>query len=182
MKKKDEVPDELSEHAPFLQTFKKADDGFRLPDGYFDSVEDSVFRQLEAIGATRHAPAPKPRPSLWQVLQSLWQPRIALAFAGILTVALTAWWLFRPTTDGLQAPLTNQMVSVEDAASYLLENPMELEPEDLAVVFPEEQLPAIMLENGTSNSTEDGIRLAPEDLELLLRDMTDEELNNLHEL
>jgi hypothetical protein len=74
------------------------------------------------------------------------------------------------------------MVSVEDAASYLLENPMELEPEDLVVVFPEEQLPAIMLENGASNSTDQGIQLGPEDLELLLRDMTDEELNNLHEL
>ncbi|MBK9337747.1 MAG: hypothetical protein IPM98_14760 [Lewinellaceae bacterium] len=182
MKKKDELHDELNEHAPFLREFKKADDGFQVPDGYFESVEDSVFRQLEAIGATRHAPAPKHRPSLWQVLQSLWQPRIALAFAGVLAVAFSAWWLFRPATDGTTDSRTHLMVSAEDAESYLLENPMQLEPEDLAAAFPEGQLPAITLENGGSNTPGEAVRLAPEDLELLLRDMTDEELGNLHAL
>jgi len=176
MKNKQHLQDELNEHAPWLNEFRHKDSGHRVPDGYFESLEDSVFRQIEAIGATRRPPAPKkPRPSLWQVLQSLWQPRVALAFAGVLAVVFAAWWFWgKSATEVHYAHIT-----VEDAETYLRDNLMELDPEQLAVVLPAEQMPAIILENGDENTSEESLHLSPEDMEHILRDLSDEELDQL---
>lgn len=176
MKNKQDLHDELNEHAPWLNEFRHKDSGMRVPEGYFESVEDSVFRQIEAIGATRRPSATKKqRPSLWQALQSLWQPRVALAFAGVLTVVLAAWWfLGKPEMDAQVAHIT-----AEDAESYLRDNLMELEPEQLAAVLPAEQAPVLLLETTEENARMDSLSLSPKDLEHLLRDLSDEELDQL---
>jgi len=179
MKKKDDLHDELAEHAPWLRDFADKKDSLRVPPDYFASVEDSVFQQLTAIGAMRQPPAPKPRPSLWQMLQALWQPRLALAIAGTLAVLLAAWWLFRPVETVRRIEQEHPIVTAEDVETYLLENPMVLELDQLVAALPNDQLPVVLLDPLPSDVSELPIHLSPEDLENLLRDITSEELNNL---
>lgn len=176
MKNKQQLQDELNEHAPGLNAFRHKDSGMRVPEGYFESLENSVFAQIEAIGATRRPVVLKKQPlSWWQFLQSLWQPKVALAFAGVLAVVFATWWFWsRPVTDVPYAHITP-----EDAEIYLRENLMELDPEQLAVVLPAEQSPAIMLENADGTAPEEPLHLSPEDLEHMLRDLSDEELDQL---
>ena len=179
MKKKDNLHDELAEHAPRLRDFADQKDHLRVPPDYFESVEYNVFQQLAAIGAVRRPPVPKPRPSLWQILQSLWQPRLALAMAGTLAVLLAAWWLFRPGETVQGITLERSIVTAEDVEAYLLENPMVLELDQLVSVLPNDQLPAVLLYPLPSEAAEQPVHLSPEDWESLLRDITSEELNNL---
>lgn len=183
MKNKDSLHDELNDQAPFLNTLKKGQDGFRVPANYFDNLEAEVFRQLDAIGATRKPSPATARPSFWQLMQQLWQPRIAVAFAGICTLALAAWWYFTPAPADAPVDLAATQISVDDAEAYLMNNLMELEPEHIAMVLPEESLPAITLDLPTTKQEKTApateLELNPDDLEKLLQDMTDEELKDL---
>lgn len=182
MKNKDRLQDELSEQAPFLNSLEKGKNDYKVPDRYFDNLEAEVYRQIEAIGATRKPAPPVQRPSFWQFMQSLWQPRTALAFAGFLALAMTAWWYFQ--TNSTPADFTAAAITADDAEAYLLDNLMELEPEHIAMVLPEDNLPPITIEapvqkqSGAAPSIEE-IEIHPEDLEDLLLDMTDEELKEL---
>lgn len=183
--KKDELHDELREHAPFLNELRQKDGGLRVPEGYFNNLEDDVFRQLDAIGARRQTAAfarTKAQRSWWQWAQWLWQPRMALAVAGVLTLALAAWWYFGPS-DNAGPAIAAAAISEEDAEAYLLNNPHEFEPEQIAMVLPADELPPISLEpaNGNRNTgaAKNELQLSPDDLDALLRDMTDEELEEL---
>lgn len=173
---KEKLHDELAEHAPTLRGFDPKPDALRVPPGYFDTLEDSVFRQLEAVGAQRNRPAPQPAPSLWQVLQGLWQPRTALIAASVLAIGAAAWWMFRSATT--RAP-EYPVVTAEDIELYLLDNPMLLDVEQLAAALPHEQLPPVALDPAQPETGEQTIHLSPADLESLLRDMSESELNNL---
>lgn len=184
MKNKDRLHDELNEQAPFLNTLKKEQDGYQVPADYFDNLEAAVFRQLDAIGATRKPKPATARLSFWQFMQQLWQPRIALAFAGILTLAFAAWWYFAPSTTEPSGELTAAaQISADDAEAYLMNNLMELEPEHIAMVLPEESLPSITLELPVTKQAKSDpatkLEFSPDDLEKLLQDMTDEELKDL---
>jgi len=176
MKSKQQLQDELNEHAPGLNEFRHKDSGMRVPEGYFDSLENSVFAQIEAIGATRRPVVLKKQGrSWWQFLQSLWQPHVALAFAGVLAVVFAAWWFWGKSATEVQYA----HITPEDAETYLRENLMELDPDQLAVVLPAEQAPAIILENGDENAPDEPLHLSPEDMEHILRDLSEEELNQL---
>ena len=183
MKNEDRLHDELNEQAPFLNTLKQGQDGYQVPANYFDNLEAEVFRQLDAIGATRKPRPATARPSFWQFMQQLWQPRVALSFAGLITIALAAWWYFAPSQTDASADLMAAQISVDDAEAYLMDNLMELEPEHIAMVLPEESLPAITLDlpspQKEKNNPAIELQLSPDDLENLLQDMTDEELKDL---
>ena len=54
MKKDKELLDqELGDLAPFLRDLRGKDDGFRMPERYFESLDEEVFKQIDAIGARR---------------------------------------------------------------------------------------------------------------------------------
>lgn len=187
--KKDKLHDELNEHAPFLNELRQKEDGLRVPEGYFNGVEDDVFRQLDAIGARRKPAAfgkTREERSWWQFMQSLWQPRIALAAAGATVLVIAGWWYFSDSpAQSAGQEFASTTISAEDAESYLLENLLELEPNQIAMILPEDELPPISLEpvTGTTpreaTSSDRDIQISNEDLENLLRDMTDEELEEL---
>ena len=181
--KKDKLHDELREHAPFLNELRQKGDGLRVPDEYFDNLEDDVFRQLDAIGARRKPAAfakTKQERSWWQWTQYLWQPRLALAAATMIAVALSGWWYFNKSA-GPGTVVAN--ISAEDAEAYLLDNLLELDPHQIAMVLPAEELPHISIEAGTApqdtKTDKQELQISPEDIENLLRDMTDEELEEL---
>lgn len=187
MKKEDRLQDELNEQAPLLNSLRGGGSGLQVPDGYFEELETSVFRQLDALGAKRKPlVSPQTGRSWWQWLQHLWQPRFALALAGVVTISLTAWWYFRPQTAVFpESQIAAIPLTADDAEAYLLDNLMELEPEQLALALPAENLPVIAIEpaeNANNSSPEikhREIELSHDDLEDILRDMTDEELEDL---
>ncbi|MEQ1746907.1 MAG: hypothetical protein ABMA02_15850 [Saprospiraceae bacterium] len=178
MKNKQALNDELDESAPFLKGFRGQADGYRVPEGYFESVEDSVYRQIEAIGATRRPPVRKPAPSMWQVMQGLWHPRTAMALAAVFAVVFAAWWFLGPAATNKPDDLYAQ-ISAEDAEAYLLTNLMELEPEQLAAALPVEQTSSVLLEHADENTAEEPINLTPGEIDHLLRDLSDDELDQL---
>ncbi|MCC6460556.1 MAG: hypothetical protein IT260_08810 [Saprospiraceae bacterium] len=187
MKDKNALHDELNELSPLLKRFKEQNDGAQVPPGYFDQLEDDVFRQLDAIGA-RHKPpvfaAQQQQRSWWQRLQSWWQPRLAVAFAGVLVLALAGWWYVQPAANPQPGDLAGLELSAEDAEAYLLDNVLELEPAQLALALPSEEWPAIRLESEPSSPQNTApavheIQIHPDDLEDVLNDMSDEELKEL---
>ncbi len=184
MKERQDLHDELQEQAPFLAPLKKAGDGLRVPQGYFDNLEADVFRQLDALGA-RPNPAAFPLHrrdiSWWQALQRLWQPRLALALAGVLALALVAWWTFGPN-PAVPQPDVAAALSAEDMEAYLLDNLLELEPEQIALALPAEEWSPVILDQPRPTTPAAGqqeIQISPEELEKLLREMSDEELEEL---
>lgn len=184
--KKEKLHDELNEHAPFLNELRQKEDGLRVPGEYFDALEDSVFRQLDAIGARRKPAAfakTKQQRSWWQFSQYLWQPRLALAVAGLLVMVVVGWRYFiAPPAAPVIADAT---ISAEDAATYLLDNLQEFDLNQIAMILPEDEFPQISLDPGHGTTPEGAaapkneVQISPEDLEQLLRDMTDEELEEL---
>ena len=184
MKEQQDLYDELRDQAPFLAPLKKNGDGLRVPEGYFDKLETDVFRQLDALGARPNPAAFPPNrrdTSGWQALQRLWQPRLAIAFAGVLALALAAWWTFGPAPATPQPDLDTAL-SAEDMEAYLLDNLLEFEPEQLALALPAEEWSPVILDQpgpATPAAGQQEIQISPDELENLLREMSDEELEEL---
>lgn len=181
--KKDNLHDELREHTPFLNELRQKQDGLRVPDGYFENLEADVFRQLDAIGARRKPVAfarTYTRRSWWQWMQYLWQPRLALAGGALMAVVLAGWWYFNKPTEP-SAAVAN--ISAEDAEAYLLDNLLDLDQNQIAMMLPADDLLPISIEPETTpadtKTNNQELQLSPEDLEKLLRGMTDEELEDL---
>ncbi len=186
MKEKDRLSEELGKHAPSLQPLLEQDKGLRVPADYFDQLEAGVFRQLDAIGA-KPQPLPQRTPAhWWQVLQGLFQPRLALAFAGVVAIALAAWWYFSPSPAAEPAlTIAAADISPDDAEAYLMDNLLELDPEQIAFALPGDELPFITIQTpetnnpGEQNAATHELQISPKDLDNLLKDMSDDELEEL---
>ncbi len=181
------LDDELRENASLLRDLKMQDDGFRMPDGYFDELENQVFGRLDALGARRAAPL-KAKPG-GQLLHRLLQPRILMAMAAGLALITAAVWFFkpRPAVDQTSALAQVQMpdLSEEDIETYVIENVQEFDTDQLAslpVTESAEQLPDTQPAHpGQHRSKRQQALddLYPEDLDNLLHDLSDEDLEKL---
>jgi hypothetical protein len=168
--KKETLLDELRDLSEHLHADKQAgaNAGFRVPDGYFDTLEDAVFRRLDANGERRAAPLNAQHGG-----RRRW-----LAAAAALALALTAaWWLWlRPAPEAaILAAAAKPNLSADDAASYLLDNLHELDAEQIAALAPAE-IP-VEAPPAAERPTEPDV--SPDAIEDLLLDMSDEELENL---
>lgn len=165
---------------PFLRDLKEKKDGFKVPEGYFEDMEQSVFARLKASGDLDQ---PKlkvtKRPKMYAAFI---RPQAALAYAAVLALVLTAIWFFRPPSPAVQAPVLATVELTEDELeSYLLENAQEFEPEQLASLNPTEME---AVEEDTPSETPNQKRPAaedihPDDLDHILDEMTDEELEQI---
>ncbi len=168
---KDSLDDELKSISPWLRDMKRPDDGFNIPEGYFDTLEDRVFARIEAEGL-RQVPA-------MQAVRWV-QPRVLMAAAAVFCAVLAAVWLLRPQP---QAEMVNVDLSVEDVENYVLENVHDFDENQLASIQPEGfsemmEAPTAPTENpGKAPSA--GDEFSPEDVEKLLNDMSDEELESI---
>ena len=175
MKKQDNLKDELREVSPFLHDLKQKDDGFRLPENYFEQMESDFFKNIDAIGARRMPQKTAPA-GWWAWLAQFWQPRLAWALAGILVLAVAGWWHFgKPTaaTDTQMAIVPTVDLTEEDAEAFVMANAHEFEPAQLAPENPEE-LPHYLQESPYQDTD-----ITPKEIEHLLEEMSDEELEEL---
>lgn len=177
--KKVDLDKELQEHAPFLKNLKQKGAGYKVPEGYFEGLEDSVFARLEASGdAGRPKVKVVKRPFLFV---SFIRPKAAMAYAAAMALVLAAVWFIRqPET---LEPLTYVSVELteDDLEFYVLENLNEFEPEQLVALTPE--IPDQTNEETTpgkpGKNTGNPIELHPDDLDKILDEMTDEELEQI---
>lgn len=172
---KDSLDDELKNISPWLRDMKRPDDGFQLPEGYFDALEDRVMARLEAEGL-RQVPA------LQAVRGGQWwrQPRMMWAAAAVSCAVLAAVWLLRPQP---QVAVAAADLSAEELEEYVLENVHEFEVEQLASITKEygseASEPRIEPTDNQQKMPSAGDEFSPEDVDKLLDDMSDEELESI---
>lgn len=123
--------DELRDIAPFLSDLKKQNrkEPFSTPQFYFDNLADRVLAQTQHPLSIQQAPSAQ-KGALGQLLekisQTLWQPRLAMAFGAVLImVCAGSFWFFNTKTNARQ---TNDMAIVlsdltqEEVSEYVNEN------------------------------------------------------------
>jgi hypothetical protein len=172
--KKEPISDEIP---AFLQEMKGKADGYKIPEGYFDAMESSVFARLEASGGrTKPVLTVTKRPGMFAAFI---RPKAAMAYAAALALILTSVWFVRQNivVEG-QAQVASVVLTEEDLEFYLLENASEFEPKQLASLSVTEkttwdETPANEATKGKAPVPQE---IQPDDLDDILDEMTDEEL------
>ena len=93
--KKESLNDELKDLSPWLHELKQQDDGFRLPEDYFNKMQDAVFARLESEGALRAGQ--EHTSGIMGRIRPLFRVRYLSAAAATIAVVLAALWFLRPT-------------------------------------------------------------------------------------
>ena len=106
-KDSDDLRKELEKEAPFLAGLKEKPDGFTVPEGYFNQLQQAV---LSKVAAERN---PAPRKVVW-----LW-PRFAAA-ASVVAATGLAIFLFLP--DKPATDLDSTALSAEEVHQYITQN------------------------------------------------------------
>ncbi len=165
---------------PFLKDLKGKGEGYKVPDKYFDNLEDAVFARLEAVGDMAR-PALEGAKRLGYFPLFI-RPRTAIALAAALALVLAAvWFLRQPSTATPQTGFVSIELTEDDLESYVLENVHEFEPEQLAALTPDEtdeRTDETTPLNAKKNSR-DFEEIHPDDLDKILDEMTDEELEQI---
>ncbi len=170
------INDELKEHASNLYELRQKDGGMRIPDSYFKDFEDRVFTRIDQEGARREIP----RQSLFI---KVFRNRYVLSVAASLALLIAALWYFRQSRN-LEVSYANSIELLpEDATYYVLENTQEFDIEQLASIDEDEIKNSALPEQNPSSvlpSTETPlIESAEEEIEQILKDMSEEELESL---
>lgn len=171
------MDDERNKNETWLQEQFNKEDGFHLPDGYFDALEDRVFGKIEAAGLQRHTPLKLVK----KPAQRFSLPRIFMAAAAIFSLVLGAIWFFQPvaSTDAI-APIATVELSEEEIENYVLDNVQDFEAEQLAMLPSSEDSDGPAHLPPSPATTHDSLEdLSPEDVEHILNDMTEDELEEI---
>lgn len=183
MKKDWTSEEELRELSPFLQELKRKGDGMKLPDQYFEAMESQVMARLSAEASVPGMRIVK-KPALRRLFRQPWLMAVAAGFAGTL---LTAWWFVQSGSEAAapapSAAFIAQQLSDEDLEAYLLDNIADFDSEQLAVLTPNE-LPEQSAEKNNETPGRKQAKPSIHDLkeaemDMLLKDMSDEELEEL---
>ena len=166
---------------PFLRDLKEKEDGFKVPEGYFEDMEQSVFARLKASGdLDRPKLKVSKRPGMFA---SFIRPKAAMAYAAALAMILAAVWFFSvPEPVAQETPMASYELTEDDLEAYVLENVHEFDTEQLASLSVEETEP--LTEDEVTPTTPQKKRstpetLHPDDLDEILDEMTDEELEQI---
>ncbi|MEI6411232.1 MAG: hypothetical protein WCR52_17725 [Bacteroidota bacterium] len=181
MKEQESLDDELQGLSPFLRDLKRKDDGMKVHPDYFDAFESELFRKIEAGGARRPAQMTvvggKAKRGFFM------QVRVWASVAAVMAAILAAWWFFQPkATDAVSSTQMAMQLSDEEVESYVLNNIQEFDTEQLAALPDNELVPAPATQEPKANPTKKKrpeLDVAPEDLEKVLKDMSDDELEQL---
>lgn len=122
MREKDNIKDELNELSPFLAKLRKSDDGFEVPEDYFQSFESNLMARIKAEeevknwspSATTSTESTQPASWMSKVLTWLKTPQISISFAMVLVIIVAISVILQPTMPN---GATAEMISVEEAIS-----------------------------------------------------------------
>lgn len=180
--KKESINDELDKLSPLLRDLKRADDGFKTPEGYFDVLEEAVFNRIGRADNRRKPAFETKRGGLFG---RFFRTQLMWAAAAMFVLVLAATWLFtnNPSETTAPAGVASQELTEEEIEAYVLENIRDFDAALLAdVPDNEQQAPPTKPVSPTEAKPKqnDPIDdLSDEELDLLLKEMSDEELENL---
>lgn len=175
--KQESLQEELKGLSPQLHDLKQQNDGLRVPEGYFDALEDSVLTRLDTMGARRQAIAG--RRSGRGIRAWLFRPQVIAAIAAVFVVVLSAKWFFAPMPPAVQpVAVQTQPTEEELIEAYILQNISDFEVDQLATLSKDREA-EVVAPPVTPQQTPGLEGLSPEAIELLLREMSDEELESI---
>ena len=175
---KEDINSEIKDLSPWLSDLKSKGDPQRVPEGYFDQLESSVFQRLEQEGLRV---AITPERSIWSVW--LTPARLTAAAAAITLLIGAIWWMQPKSQDDTMVqipPSTEEEFTPEMAEDYIQSNIFDFEEELLASEFVDDAADETMSPNkqpkekGVQNLSKD-----TDELDNILNDLTDEELEDL---
>jgi hypothetical protein len=134
---KEDFENELRSLSPFLADLKKQkkDDGFKTPKFYFDTLADKVIEKaqpIKEVAPPQYLAQPNLATRVSEWLAGLMQPRMALAFASVLFLAVSGWYFLKPT-QAQKFDDCNELACVpqEDIKTYITDNIADFEEETL---------------------------------------------------
>ncbi|MBK8195437.1 MAG: hypothetical protein IPK76_20325 [Lewinellaceae bacterium] len=175
--KQESLQEELKGLSPKLHDLKQQNDGMRVPEGYFDALEDSVLTRLDTMGTRRQTIAGSVKRN--GIRAWLFRPQVIAALAALFVVVLTAKRFFAPTPAAVQPVVVHTQPSEEELIeAYILQNISDFEVDQLAAVAKDREA-EVVAPPVTPLQTPGLEGLSPEAIELLLREMSDEELESI---
>ncbi|HNG90548.1 MAG TPA: hypothetical protein PK858_10095, partial [Saprospiraceae bacterium] len=167
------IQDELRGLAPWLHDLRQPapEDGFQVPEGYFESLEHRVLARIEQKGPGTLPALTARRGGGWLTARRMWA-------AAAATVALaSAFWLLRP------APAAQDALALtdEEVEAYVVDNLHEFEMEQLAALSDAADSPDTPLSTPDARPAAPAAEedFSPEDVDKLLQDMSEEELEEI---
>jgi hypothetical protein len=180
MKNKAQLDDELKGISPFLQDLKKKPDGRKTPAGYFDQLEDSVYKKIAESGVKR--PGAMPKSNAKGLFASYLKPRNLMTIAAAMVLLFSAFWFLKPTQVVEPTQVVAVDLSEKELEDYMLEHIHDFDSEQLATL-PDADFSASTHhnagetnENAKKHHEQD---FKPEDISPVLDEMSDEELEEL---
>jgi len=171
---------ELQDLSPRLANLRGKSDGQQVPDGYFDQLEAAVFQKIEDQG---YAPVgvssqgDRPTRSGFRILRN---PRLGIAAAAMVSLAIAAIWFFRMQPTDPAVPENYRelaaALSPEDAATYIAGNIHEFETAALENYAAAESSAAETAAEPLAKQPLPAEALPAAQLELILQDLSEEEL------
>ncbi|MBL7825237.1 MAG: hypothetical protein JNJ57_01310 [Saprospiraceae bacterium] len=161
---------------PLLNELKNKEDGFHVPDHYFETFENRLFERLEQSGIER----PQELQSFKVKTNKISRYFPVMAIAAAFTVLIAAFWFFQSNVLPTDNEIASTELTEDEIESYVLDNLHDFETEQLAMLPSEEELDIVPPSHAPSTSP-DSIEdiIAPEDVESILNDMTEEELEEI---
>ncbi len=174
---------ELQNLSPLLAGLRGKTDGQQVPDGYFDQLEAAVFQKIEDQGyapAAASSQGDRPTRSGFRILRN---PRLGIAAAAMLSLAIAAIWFFRlqPTDPAIPENYRElaAALSPEDAATYIAGNIHEFEAAALENYAAAASSAAETTAEPPAKRTLPAEELPEAQLELILQDLSEEELESI---
>ncbi len=175
---KEDINNEIKDLSPWLSDLKSKGDPQRVPEGYFDQLESSVFQRLEQEGLRVEL---APERSIW----SVWfTPARLTAAAAAITLLIGAIWWMQPQKQNnimVQIPTTTEEeFTPEMAEDYIQSNIFDFEEELLADELADDATEDnIAPDHKPKEKRRNKLPKEMDELDDILNDLTDEELEDL---
>jgi hypothetical protein len=174
---------ELQNLSPRLAGLQGNAGGQQVPNGYFDELEAAVFQKIEDQGyapAAASSQGDRPTRAGFRILRN---PRVGIAAAATLFLAIAAAWFFRlqPTDPAIPENYRElaAALSPEDAAIYIAGNIHDFETAALENYAAAEPGAAETIAAPPAKRTQPAEELPAAQLELILQDLSEEELESI---
>lgn len=138
--RKKEVKEELKELSPLLYQLKEKDPPFKVPEGYFNQLQNELLEQLRESPEQNSS-----KRSGWNIQKLLdqigwlFQPRMGMAAASVLILLVAAWFLFQPNEGVPGHELNFASLSIEEIQNYINNNLDDFDEETVKKVAQDDQ-------------------------------------------
>jgi hypothetical protein len=122
MKKDKHIEDELREQSPFLsEKFKENKGGFKIPEGYFETLPDKILDKVEEESATKVVHIDSLSSGSSAKVKKIRPYRLIATAASVMLLIVAGLWVMNPSETTSQYTALEQL-NEEGVLQYLDEN------------------------------------------------------------